>query len=113
MWKKFVSGLLAAFMLFSGVPVSALSIESDWIVEFMSEEAARIYLSDSGGRWLGGSMVLTRGTRGDFELMPGVASLTADGTVKGSSVTVNAPKNRNRRICPTGRSIRTAAVGII
>lgn len=91
MWKKMVSGLLAAFMLFSGIPVSALSIESDWIVEFTSEEAAHTYLLSHDGRLLGGSLILTRGVRNDFDFMTDVVSLTEDGTVRGSAVSVNDP----------------------
>lgn len=96
MWKKLISGLLAAFMLLSGVPVSALSIESDWIVEFSSGEAAADFLSSGDGRLLGGSLVLTRGTRSDFDFRSDVVSLTPDSSVKGAAVSVNDPKKSSQ-----------------
>ena len=96
MWKKLVSGLTAVFLLLSGIPVSALSVESDWIVEFRSETTAQDYLDAHGGRRLCGTMVLTRGTRDDFERRGDVLSLTEDSRVKGASVQINDPKRSNQ-----------------
>ena len=96
MWKKLASGLMAAFLLLSGVPVSALSIESDWIVEFRSEETARNYLDAYGGRMLGGTMVLTRGTYDHFEGRGDVLSLTEDSRVKGAAVSANDPRRSDQ-----------------
>ncbi|MBQ5545280.1 MAG: S8 family serine peptidase [Clostridia bacterium] len=90
--EKTVSGLMAVFLLLSGIPVRALSIESDWIVEFSSSEAAQIYLASHDGRLLGGSLVLTRGERQDFSDRTDVLTLTEDSRVKGAALRVNDPR---------------------
>ncbi|MBQ5544152.1 MAG: S8 family serine peptidase, partial [Clostridia bacterium] len=96
MWKKLMSGFLAVFMLISGIPVSALSIESDWIVEFGSEASAEAYLSSHDGRLLGGTLVLTRGTEEELEKQPDVQTLTKDGRVKGAAVSFNDPRKNDQ-----------------
>lgn len=92
-----VSGLMAVFLLFSGIPVSALSIESDWIVEFRTQEAAQIYLASHEGRLLGGSLILTRGARQDFSDRTDVLTLTEDSRVRGAAVSVNDPSQSYQR----------------
>ena len=96
MWKKLMSGFLAVFMLISGIPVSALSMESDWIVEFGSEASAEAYLSSHDGRLLGGTLVLTRGTEEELEKQPDVQTLTKDGRVKGAAVSFNDPRKNDQ-----------------
>ena len=96
MLKKLVSGILVVFMLLSCFPAGAISFERDWIVEFGSAEAAQSYLNTHPGRMLCDTMVLTRGTREEFEGRSDVLSLTQDSKVKGAAVSVNDPRKSDQ-----------------